>query len=122
MRIVKKTLKGDLMGRTGFKAVKPTKPGKARPDEAGARDQAAGAVAFQPMQDGAALPLARAVLAEGLYKDIGAKGSKMQHPAGTTFHLNPRFGEGVAHTQHNVTVPLQAGHVAGHRADLVIEL
>jgi hypothetical protein len=180
VRIVKKTLKGDLMGRTGFKAVKPAKPSRGKgdaPDPAGTGQQrslddpgraslddlvqddvvviteplrpregrpipmgapesrrpapngdvpvehkAVAAVAFQPMQDGAALPLARAVLAEGLYKDIGAKGSKMQHPKGTTFHLNPKWGDGVVHTEHNVVVPLQAGHVAGHQADLVVQL
>jgi hypothetical protein len=74
------------------------------------------------MQDGAALPLARAVLAEGLYKDVGAKGSKMQHPTGTTFQIHPKWADGVVHTQHNIVVPLQAGHVAGHQADLVVEL
>jgi hypothetical protein len=188
VRIVKKTLKGDLLGRTGFKAVKPAKPGKAKdgsPEEAPAANggatpgqprplddpgrqsldglmqddvvviteplrpregrpipmgtsesrrpaaavqevpvehRAVAAVAFQPLQDGAALPLARAVLAEGLYKDIGQKGSKMDHPTGMTFHLNAKWADGVVHTQHNVVVPLQAGHVAGHVADIVVEL
>jgi hypothetical protein len=187
VRIVKKTLKGDLMGRTGFKSVKPARarqPGTGQPDPAvpqggapnGAQGQrslddlvtddlvviteplrpregraipigaperqrasrpaafapataapepeqkAVAAVAFQPMQDGAALPLARAVLAEGLYRDLGEKGSKMQHPTGMTFHLNPKWADGVVHTQKNVVVPLQNGHVAGHLADLVIEL
>jgi hypothetical protein len=193
VRIVKKTLKGDLMGRTGFKSVKPAKgrkagasgeagddgavadggapngaqaangqrslddlvaddivvitqplrPREGRPIPIGAAEgnkpsrpaafapasaapepehKAVAAVAFQPMQDGAALPLARAVLAEGLYKDLGEKGSKMQHPTGMTFHLNPKWGDGVVHTQKNVVVPLQAGHVAGHLADLVVEL
>ncbi|MCA1812067.1 MAG: hypothetical protein LC623_08675 [Halobacteriales archaeon] len=180
---MKKTLKGDLMGKTGFKAVKQaraskgtddgTDPGAAppaaqqtldgpgrrsldallqddvvviteplrprdgrpiplgapesrrpapRPDADPVEQKAVAAVAFQPMQDGAALPLARAVLAEGLYKDLGAKGSKMQHPTGTTFHLNPTWADGVVHTQRNVVVPLQAGHAAAHQADLVLEL
>lgn len=175
MRIVKKTLKGDLMGKTGFKAVKqarasrgtddgtdpeaappaaqqsldtlmqddvvvitePLRPRDGRPIPMGepesrrpaprpeadpVEQKAVAAVAFQPLQDGAALPLARAVLAEGLYKDLGAKGSKMQHPTGTTFHLNPKWADGVVHTQRNVVVPLQAGHVAAHQADLVLEL
>jgi hypothetical protein len=207
VRIVKKTLKGDLMGRTGFKTVKPSKarkdngdvaqggvpnpsqaatatspspsqrslddlmqddivviteplrPREGRPIPIGASEsqrptlppahhganppanppagqakarpppgrepvehKAVSALAFQPMQDGAALPLARAVLAEGLYKDLGAKGSKMQHPTGTTFHLNPKWADGVVHTQKNIVVPLQAGHVAAHLADLVVEL
>jgi hypothetical protein len=203
LRVVKKTLKGDLMGRTGFKAVKP---GKARKDEsppvpesgapippqpanAGGKEtngakpapanpsspqrslddlmgddivviteplrpregrpihigtperngrapppaqaakaqppvehKAVAAVAFQPLKDGAALPLARSVLAEGLYKDVGEKGSKMQHPTGITFHLDAKWGDGVVHTQHNVTVPLQNGHAASHLADVVIAL
>lgn len=174
MRIVKKTLKGDLMGKTGFKAVKPARaskpqdgqadptaapaapqrslddlmrddvvviteplrPREGRPIPLGASEsrraappaadpieqKAVAAVAFQPLQDGAALPLARAVLAESLYKDIGERGSKMQHPTGMTFHLNPKWADGVVHTQRNVVVPLQAGHVAAHLADLVVEL
>lgn len=194
LRVVKKTLKGDLMGRTGFKAVKPAKPRKeggpdvgdgglpsatqskevarttavasasaaaaegqrslddlmsddivviteplrpreGRPIPIGAsaakpapkaappvEHKAVSAVAFQPLTDGAALPLARAVLTEGLYKDVGEKGSKMQHPTGITFHLNPKWADGVVHTQHNVTVPLQNGHAASHLADLVVAL
>jgi hypothetical protein len=186
VRIVKKTLKGDLMGRTAFKAVKaagkgkagagpdsgeptqaqpatpqrslddlvqddlvviteplrprdgrpipmgaaagtPPVPARAGPPPAGAppepvEHKAVSAVAFQPMQDGAALPLARAVLAEALYKDVGQKGSKMDHPTGMTFHVHPKWADGVVHTQKNVVVPLQAGHTASHQADLVVEL
>ncbi|HEX2065243.1 MAG TPA: hypothetical protein VHI93_00370 [Candidatus Thermoplasmatota archaeon] len=168
MRIVKKTLKGDLLGQTGFKAVKaarkpkpeaaappaasppsldelagddlvvltqPLRPRegrpiplgtaeskKARPAEDPVEQKAVAAVAFQPLQDGAALPLARAVLTEALYKDIGARGSKMQHPTGTTFQLNPKWGDGVVHAPRSVLVPLKAGRVASHSADLAVEL
>lgn len=193
VRIVKKTLKGDLMGQTGFKSVKPAKLRKSAADgpENGASDAPPAApdrpapaarqvdldalvkddivviteplqprhgrpipmgsktpleakppqpaapasapappakppkvesLEWAPLKDGAALPLARAVLAEGLYKDIGEKGSKVQHPTGTTFHIHPKYGDGVVHTQHNVLVPLQEGHRASHMADLAIVL
>ncbi|MES2155497.1 MAG: hypothetical protein V4510_10215 [bacterium] len=209
MRIVKKTLKGDLMGRTGFKSVQPKRRGAADPtkprdpaqrvldevrdDEitvitepvpvrhgkaivlnadhqevpppgtnvpggldvhlAGAPpmqvpgapplpaakprklgNQAAAPAAAPPSApppasralgltlDGGSIPLARSVLAEALFRDIGAPGTKVQQPKGSHFVVHPKIGAGVVRTQHNLMLPLPEGHATSHAADLVIEL
>ena len=198
MRIVKKTLKGDLMGRTGFKKVGPARAKEAKEAAAPAPpapDGAAGipedpealaipleearrlptrlkpstqksldalvkdddlVVITEPLhprhgraivptkaeserpqpseqeeaprppraviQDGEALPLARSVLADALYRDVGEPGSKMEHRGGTMFHLHPKFGHGAVRTRHTLMLPLPEGNVVPHTADLVIEL
>lgn len=212
VRIVKKTLKGDLMGRTGFKAVsgkrkaapgepvKPKDPAQRVLDEVrdddltvitqavpvrhgkaillnadhqelpptgtkvptgsdtnlagapalvvpGAPPVAAGKARRLPgvaapatthsapvaypapataprglILDGGSIPLARSVLAEALFRDIGAPGTKVQQPKGSHFAVHPRLGAGVVRTQHNLVLPLPEGHATSHAADVVIEL
>ncbi|MFO1532860.1 MAG: hypothetical protein ABR562_04045 [Thermoplasmatota archaeon] len=85
------------------------------------------AVLRAPMPNGMrlesdAVTLARSVIAEALFRDFGAPGTKMQHPRGGSFQVQSRFGEGVMRTQHDLLIPLPAGHVVQHTADLVVEL
>lgn len=72
--------------------------------------------------EGDAVSTARAVLAESLFRAFGAPGSKVQHPRGGSFHIQPRLGEGVVRTQHDLLLPLPAGHVVPHPCDIVVEL
>lgn len=72
--------------------------------------------------EGGAVTVARTTLAEALFRQFGQPGSKMQHPRGGSFHIQERFSEGIVRTQHDLLLPLPAGHVAPHTADLVVEL
>jgi hypothetical protein len=72
--------------------------------------------------EGDAVSLARNVIAEALYRQFGAPGTKMQQPRGGSYEVQARFGSGIVRTQHELLLPLPAGHVAPHMADLVIEL
>lgn len=77
---------------------------------------------FPLPQDGGLEDAARATLAQALYNEVGKPGSLLSHPTGVSFAIRPGLGEGEAHTQHRIRVPLPGGNTAGHVADLAIEL
>jgi hypothetical protein len=173
LRIVKKTLKGDLMGRTGYKSVGarrrpdaskdpaqrvlddiadddvtviaspvPVRTGRPiqvnaeqKEKEASPRATKAPPAPAAPVQPNGAAPptrgpvllddsvsLARAVLAQALFRDLGHPGSKVQQPKGMHFLLNPKLAAGVVRTQHSLMLPLPEGHATSHAADIVVEL
>ncbi|MEA3190853.1 MAG: hypothetical protein QOD77_1435 [Thermoplasmata archaeon] len=72
--------------------------------------------------DGGAIALARSVIAEAVYREFGAGGSKVQQPKGMNFLLHPRRPAGVVRTQHNLMLPLPSGMATSHHADVVVEL
>ncbi|HLF17128.1 MAG TPA: hypothetical protein VI796_06845, partial [Candidatus Thermoplasmatota archaeon] len=90
-----------------------------------ARTQAAPAPAgsFRPLGDPDSITAgARLAIAHALYRDLGAEGTVLESPKGTSFALRSGVGRGEVRTPHAVLVPLPEGHVTPHQADLVVEL
>lgn len=72
--------------------------------------------------DGGSVSLARSVLAEALFRDMGLQGTRVNEPKGSHFVVHPKLGAGLVRTIHNLVLPLPEGHATNHAADLVIEL
>jgi hypothetical protein len=74
------------------------------------------------LEDRSTVTLARSVLAEALYKDLGTRGSRLDSPTGSSFHLQMGRGEGVVRVPHTVLLALPERQMVPHAADLAIEL
>lgn len=68
------------------------------------------------------VPLTRSVLAHALYRDFGEPGSQMEHKGGTMFHIHSKWADGAVRTRHPFLLPLPAGAMVPHEAELHIEL